>query len=127
MSRCALRVRALSSVAAGEAPPLRVLRSESTDALLNLASEEWLFRDAPPAQTLFLWRNDKSVIVGRNQNVWAEVHVPRAEQLGVQIVRRGSGGGSRLGRAPPSIRRRGGQDRVRERGSYRSRSGCQRR
>lgn len=39
---------------------LRVIVSESTDAILNLATEEWLFRDAQiGAQTLYLWRNDK--------------------------------------------------------------------
>jgi lipoate-protein ligase A len=45
-------------------------------------------------QTLFLWQNDKSVIVGRNQNVWKECHVQAIEELGVQLVRRGSGGGA---------------------------------
>lgn len=98
---------------------LRVIVSESTDAILNLATEEWLFRDAPiAAQTLYLWRNDKvrrseraigllrrvlnlvlfsifqSVIVGRNQNVWKECHVDAMESLGVQLARRGSGGGA---------------------------------
>ncbi len=34
--------------------------SESNDAILNLATEEWLFRDADiGSQTLYLWRNDK--------------------------------------------------------------------
>lgn len=39
---------------------LRVFVSESNDAILNLATEEWLFRDADIGQqTLYLWRNDK--------------------------------------------------------------------
>ena len=39
---------------------MRVFVSESTDAILNLATEEWLFRDADIGQqTLYLWRNDK--------------------------------------------------------------------
>ena len=89
-----LRRRFATSASTGS-ETLNVFKSESNDAVLNLAVEEWLFRDAPIGrQTLFLWRNDKVVIVGRNQNVWKECHVDAIEKNDVQLVRRSSGGGT---------------------------------
>ena len=74
---------------------IRILRSKVADPFFNLAAEEWLFRTAPAAsQTLFLWRNAPTVVIGRNQNPWAECRVQEMEERGVALVRRQSGGGA---------------------------------
>ena len=74
---------------------LRVLVADTTDPYFNLATEDWIFRDmSADSKVLFLWRNDRSIIVGRGQNVWSECDLKRVEQDGVNVVRRHSGGGA---------------------------------
>lgn len=74
---------------------LRVLVADTTDPYFNLATEDWIFNDMEPStKVLFLWRNEKSIIVGRGQNVWSECLLDEAEKDGVHIVRRHSGGGA---------------------------------
>ena len=43
---------------------------------------------------LMFWQNNKSVIIGRNQNPWRECHLGEARRRGVSLVRRFSGGGT---------------------------------
>lgn len=74
---------------------LRVLVADSTDPYFNLAVEDWIFNDMESDQkVLFLWRNEKSIIVGRGQNVWSECDLDQVESDGVHLVRRHSGGGA---------------------------------
>jgi lipoate-protein ligase A len=76
-------------------PDLRVLLTESNDPYLNLATEDWIFNDMScDSRVLFLWRNDRSIIVGRGQNVWSECLTEQVEKDGVHLVRRHSGGGA---------------------------------
>ena len=42
---------------------------------------------------MFLWQNDKTVIIGKHQNPWKECRVKEAEKDGITIARRRSGGG----------------------------------
>jgi len=71
-----------------------VLYAESTDILFNLATEEYLYEHLPLANpVLFLWRNDRTIIIGKHQNPWKECHVQLLEQDGVVLARRKSGGG----------------------------------
>ena len=52
-------------------PIHRVIYSASTNIWFNLATEEWLSNSIQPNEhILFLWQNQKSVIIGRNQNPW---------------------------------------------------------
>lgn len=49
----------------------RIIYSSSTNIWFNLATEEWLSKTIKPNEhILFLWQNDKCVIIGRNQNPW---------------------------------------------------------
>ncbi|MFW5643606.1 MAG: lipoate--protein ligase [Alkalispirochaeta sp.] len=74
---------------------VRVLLSEITNPWFNLATEDWIFRELDPhTRTLFLWRNDNTVVIGRHQNPWVECKVRKMEEDGVYLARRQSGGGA---------------------------------
>lgn len=74
---------------------IRVLISETHDPWFNLATEDYIFQEMDTDHhILFLWRNDKTVVIGRYQNPWAECDVERMEQDGVKLARRQSGGGA---------------------------------
>ena len=70
--------------------------SESHCARHNLAVEEYLFglADCSRCVILYLWQNDRAVILGKNQDAWAEVNMDAARRSGVQVVRRMTGGGT---------------------------------
>ncbi len=69
--------------------------SETYDPWFNLATEDWIFKDMDSSQhILFLWRNDKTVVIGRNQNPWAECSLKKMEENNINLVRRQSGGGA---------------------------------
>ena len=69
--------------------------SETFDPWFNLATEDYIFRDMDPeVQTLFLWRNDKTVVIGRFQNPWNECNTQKMEEDGIKLARRQSGGGA---------------------------------
>ena len=63
------------------------------EAAFNLALEEVLCREFPEP-LLMLWRNSSSVIVGKNQNTFAEVNAAFAEANKIPVVRRMTGGGA---------------------------------
>lgn len=74
---------------------LRVLKTRTHNPFLNLATEDWIFNDMESdCLVLFLWRNDRSIIVGRGQNVWSECLTEQVRNDGVHLVRRHSGGGA---------------------------------
>lgn len=69
--------------------------SETFDPWFNLATEDFIFRDMDPeTKTLFLWRNDKTVVIGRFQNPWSECNTEKMEADGIKLARRQSGGGA---------------------------------
>ncbi|KAH9459022.1 hypothetical protein Pst134EA_019172 [Puccinia striiformis f. sp. tritici] len=69
--------------------------SSSLDPYLNLSIEEYLFRNVNLNNPiLFIYRNRKSVIIGRNQNPWQETNLEELKQQDIRIVRRRSGGGT---------------------------------
>ena len=68
--------------------------AKTTDPYFNLAIEEYLTDTFDGTDIFMLWQNDKSVIIGKNQNTYAEVNKAFAEEKGIKIVRRLTGGGA---------------------------------
>lgn len=74
---------------------LSLIISDSTDPRHNLALEAVLLETAKEnTMILYLWQNDNTVVIGRNQNIWKECNLKNIERDGVTIVRRPSGGGA---------------------------------
>lgn len=74
---------------------LKVFLSDSFNPHLNLATEEWIFHNLDPSQqVLFLWRNEETVVIGRNQNPWSECNLAQMKNDSVHLARRTTGGGA---------------------------------
>lgn len=69
--------------------------SPSTDPYWNLAAEEHLFSTLPPhTACLYLWRNDRTVVIGNYQNAVEEIDPEYIEAHQIKVARRMSGGGA---------------------------------
>jgi lipoate-protein ligase A len=78
-------------------PCWRLLRFECGDPRLNLAIDETILKVADAGRvpnTLRLWGNSRSVVLGISEEVENEVNLDACQRFGVQIVRRSSGGGT---------------------------------
>ncbi|KAK9369582.1 hypothetical protein V1509DRAFT_619908 [Lipomyces kononenkoae] len=85
---------------------LQVYISKSRSPYFNLSYEDYLFKKFPvytsysssttqvPQKALLLYTNDRSVIIGRNQNPWRETNVEALRRNNVPLIRRKSGGGT---------------------------------
>ena len=71
----------------------KFITHDNTDAYFNLASEEYLLKQTDDYY-IYLWVNDRAVIVGTNQNAIEEVNLSYTESAGVKVVRRLTGGGT---------------------------------
>lgn len=67
----------------------------STDPAFNLAFEQHIF-DTVDADTecFLLWRNTPSIVVGKHQNVFAEINSRYVRENNIPVFRRISGGGT---------------------------------
>ncbi len=84
--------------------PLLILTTDLTNPWNNLALEEYLMGlcesdlteagDRPYGAILFLWQNRHTVVIGRNQNAWAECKTGLLEDEDGFLARRGTGGGA---------------------------------
>ena len=69
------------------------INNNSTDAYFNLAAEEYLLNSFPE-DVFMLWQNEPSVVIGKHQNVWAEINPGFVLERDIKVVRRFSGGGA---------------------------------
>lgn len=72
---------------------MKYLRLHTKDPYYNLAVEEYLLRYTKD-DIFMLWQNEKTVVIGKNQNAYAEVNLDYAKSEGIRISRRISGGGA---------------------------------
>lgn len=72
------------------------VESHSFDPEYNLSFEEYLFKYLPLDEDEYvtLWQNEPAVIIGKNQNAWAEINREYIEENQVKVVRRITGGGA---------------------------------
>lgn len=66
-----------------------------TDARVNLALEEYVFRHKPTDEDcLLFYVNERAIIIGRNQNTIEEIDADVVSARSITVVRRVSGGGA---------------------------------
>lgn len=58
-----------------------------------LAMEEWAAKNLPACDYFFCWQVKPTVIIGRNQNLEAEVNLDYCHRHSIEVYRRRSGGG----------------------------------
>ncbi|AFV01197.1 MULTISPECIES: lipoate--protein ligase [unclassified Dehalobacter] len=74
---------------------LKVMEPKGNDPWLNLATEEYLLNSKTSEEIiLLLWQNDKTIVIGANQNPWKECNIRLFEEDGGRLARRISGGGA---------------------------------
>ena len=72
---------------------MKIYKNENTDPYFNLASEQYLL-DNEEDDVFMLWRNSPAVIIGRNQNAYAEINRKFVTENNIAVVRRLTGGGA---------------------------------
>ena len=72
---------------------MKFLILKTQNPYINLAIEEYLFSHTTD-DIFMLWQNEPSVIIGKNQNAYAEINMDFVKEKNIHIVRRITGGGA---------------------------------
>lgn len=73
----------------------RLVISPQYNPYLNIAVENHLLSQPADGEvTFYLWQNARTVVIGQNQNPYAECNVDLLEQEGGYVMRRRTGGGA---------------------------------
>lgn len=73
---------------------MKVILSPFTNPRLNLALEEYILNEYTQGDIVMLWRNERSVIIGKNQNAYAEIDIDFTQKNSIPVIRRITGGGA---------------------------------
>lgn len=75
---------------------MKFLESHSNDPYYNLSFEEYIFRNLPleEEEYVYLWINSPAIIIGRNQNAYAEINEEYVKEHNLKVCRRITGGGA---------------------------------
>lgn len=72
---------------------MKFLILKTKDPYLNLAIEEYLFMNEKD-DVFILWQNQPTVVIGKNQNAYAEINMEVLVKKNIKIARRITGGGA---------------------------------
>lgn len=70
----------------------KIVISKSFNPAYNLGLEEYLIEKGE--DVLYLWQNDKTIVIGRSQNPYRECNIKKINEDKINLVRRRSGGGA---------------------------------
>ncbi len=75
---------------------MKYLETNSNDPEYNLSFEEYCFKYLPleADEYFFLWVNEPSIIIGKNQNAYQEINTSYVAEHNLKVVRRITGGGA---------------------------------
>lgn len=72
---------------------MKLLILNTIDPYYNLAIEEYIFENCQE-ETFILWQNRPCVVIGKNQNAFAEIDLSFTKNHNIDVVRRITGGGA---------------------------------
>lgn len=72
---------------------MKLIILKSKNPYLNLAIEEYLFSYSSD-DVFMLWQNEPTVVIGKNQNAFAEINVDYVKDNNIHVARRITGGGA---------------------------------
>ncbi len=72
---------------------MRIISHFHNDPAFNLACEEYFFKQQDD-EIIMLWKNAPAIIIGINQNAYAEIDMEYVKEHNIPIIRRLTGGGA---------------------------------
>lgn len=74
---------------------LKIIRAEGVNAYRNQAIEKYLLDTCKKGEMIFyIWSNDRTVFIGKNQNAYTECNISALNADGGNLARRFTGGGA---------------------------------